>query len=182
MTATTASRSANAPIFANHLHDIPSQIQLDLGSVKRPSDEVARLSSPVRNHANGLSDWQIKKIIRHVDQNIRSSLRIIDLGALVHLSGSHFSRNFKISFGEPPYAYVLSRRIALAKDLIRNTDEPLSQIAHACGMSDQAHLCKLFRRIAGTTPHQWRQRSRGERGGNVRRGADGTDFSQAVLP
>ncbi|MDO1583424.1 helix-turn-helix transcriptional regulator [Rhizobium oryzicola] len=136
---------------------------------------------PDRNRANGLSDWQIKKIIRHVDQNIRSSLRITDLGALVHLSASHFSRNFKISFGEPPYAYVLSRRIALAKHLIRTTDEPLSQIAHACGMSDQAHLCKLFRRIAGTTPHQWRQKSHVECRGNARNADPVVDIAFASI-
>lgn len=162
MTATTTPHSELAPVFAAHFKSIISEIRVDLPA-------IARASSPDRRRANGLSDWQIKKVVRHIDQNIRSSLRIGDLGALVHLSASHFSRNFRISFGESPYAYVLSRRIALAKELIRDTDEPLSQVAHACGMSDQAHLCKLFRRIAGTTPHQWRQQNRAELANQARR-------------
>ncbi len=156
MTATIPSQSATAPQLASHCHDIPSDIQL--GHLQHTAGGLSRAPKlPGRSRANGLACWQIRKIVRHVEQNIHSSLRITDLGALVHLSASHFSRNFRVSFGEAPYAYVLSRRIALAKDLIGTTDEPLSQIAHACGMCDQAHLCKLFRRIAGMTPHQWRQ-------------------------
>ena len=160
MTATIPSQSANTPQLASHNHNVPSSIQLGpshLHDAKEGGSRPQKL--PGRNRANGLACWQIRKIVRHVEQNIHLSLRITDLGAMVHLSSSHFSRNFRVSFGEAPYAYILSRRIALAKDLIGKTDEPLSQIAHACGMCDQAHLCKLFRRIAGMTPHQWRQMS-----------------------
>jgi AraC family transcriptional regulator len=39
------------------------------------------------------------------------------------------------------------------------TEDPLSQIALACGMADQAHLSKLFRRGVGETPSAWRRRS-----------------------
>jgi AraC-like DNA-binding protein len=46
-------------------------------------------------------------------------------------------------------------------DLIQRTDEPLSQIASECGMCDQAHMCKSFRRLAGMTPQEWRRKSRG---------------------
>ncbi|WP_165225937.1 AraC family transcriptional regulator [Affinirhizobium pseudoryzae] len=158
MIATIPSQSANAPQLASHNPDIPAGLELSLSHLQDAMGGVSKPPKlPGRNGANGLACWQIRKIVRHVEQNIHSSLRITDLGALVHLSSSHFSRNFRVSFGEAPYAYVLSRRIALAKDLIGTTDEPLSQIAHACGMCDQAHLCKLFRRIAGMTPHQWRQ-------------------------
>jgi AraC-like DNA-binding protein len=157
----TASSSAAVLPFGAQRQDIASEIRLDFEDDRPSLADVAHGPMITVSRLNGLSDWQIKKITRHIDENIRSSLRIADLGMLVHLSASHFSRNFKVSFGEPPYAYVLSRRIALAKHLIGNTDEPLSQIAHACGMSDQAHLCKLFRRMAGTTPHQWRQHGGG---------------------
>lgn len=160
MTATIPSQSANAPQLASHNHDVSAGLELSLSHLQDAMGGVSKPPKlPGRNRANGLACWQIRKIVRHVEQNIHSSLRITDLGALVHLSSSHFSRNFRVSFGEAPYAYVLSRRIALAKDLIGKTDEPLSHIAHACGMCDQAHLCKLFRRIAGMTPYQWRQKS-----------------------
>jgi AraC-like DNA-binding protein len=105
----------------------------------------------------GLTDWQVNKIIRYIDEHIDTGLRVRDLGLQVKLSVSRFSKGFKISFGQPPYDYVLTRRIEAAKRLISNTDEPLSQVAHACGLSDQAHLSKVFKRIVGTTPLKWRQ-------------------------
>jgi transcriptional regulator GlxA family with amidase domain len=156
MTSTTTSTPAPRPFLADH-H--PERTGPE-AAVARAYHEIGR-RAPERSRSKGLADWQVKKVIRHIDQNIRMNLKIVDLGALVHLSASHFSRSFKVSFGEPPYAYVLSRRVAVAMDLIHRTDEPLSQIASECGMCDQAHMCKSFRRLAGMTPQEWRRKSRG---------------------
>lgn len=127
------------------------------GTPHLPGDEETERQSKA---ISGLADWQRNKIVRYVDENIGKSLRVSELAPLVRLSISRFSRGFKATFGQPPYAYVLSRRVEAAKDLISNTDEPLSQIAHGCGLCDQAHLCKLFKRFVGTTPLKWRQKSR----------------------
>lgn len=106
---------------------------------------------------SGLSEWQRKKIVRYVDENIDTKLRVSDLSEQVRLSVSRFSKGFNVTFGRPPYDYVLSRRIEAAKYLIASSSEPLSQIAHACGLSDQAHLSKVFKRLVGTTPLKWRK-------------------------
>lgn len=106
---------------------------------------------------SGLSEWQRKKVIRYIDENVDTRLRVSDLSEQVRLSVSRFSKGFNVTFGRPPYDYVLSRRMEAAKYLIASTHEPLSQIAHACGLSDQAHLSKIFKRLVGTTPLKWRK-------------------------
>jgi len=66
---------------------------------------------------------------------------------------------FRISVGVPPIHYIGRRRVELACTLMRTTRVPLSQIAVACGLYDQAHLCKVFRRMTGMTPSAWRRAS-----------------------
>lgn len=130
------------------------------GLVERQSITDKRITVSVEAKEKltaGLSEWQRKKIIRYVDGNVDSKLRVFDLSEQVRLSVSRFSKGFNVTFGRPPYDYVLSRRMEAAKYLIASTDEPLSQIAHACGLSDQAHLSKVFKRLVGMTPLKWRK-------------------------
>lgn len=105
----------------------------------------------------GLAPWQHRKVMKFVEEHLAETIRIVDLADLARLSGSHFSRAFRATVGQSPYDYVLSRRMALAQELMADTDASLSQIALECGMSDQAHLCKVFRRMFATTPNKWRK-------------------------
>jgi hypothetical protein len=63
-----------------------------------------------------------------------------------------------------PHAYVLRLRLELAQNLTLTTDDPLSQIALSCGLADQAHLSKLFRRTFHDTPNASRRRNLTEAG------------------
>ncbi|MCD0419427.1 AraC family transcriptional regulator [Rhodopseudomonas sp. BR0M22] len=105
----------------------------------------------------GLARWQLNRVLLHVDQHLGESLLIRDLAQLIGLSPGHFARAFRRSTGAAPRAFVLERRVARAKQLMRTTDLPLSEIALACGLSDQAHLSRIFRRYTGNTPNAWRR-------------------------
>ncbi len=106
----------------------------------------------------GLAPWQRQRIIRYVENNLHEVIRTEDLAAIARLSVSHFSRAFRDSFDETPYAYVLGQRVARAKALMATSDDSLAQIALSCGMADQAHFSRLFRRLEGETPSRWRRR------------------------
>ena len=105
----------------------------------------------------GLAPWRRRRIEQVLGHSLGETIRIEDLAEVVSLSTSHFCRAFKASFGEAPHTHIMRRRIALAQRLMRTTHEPLSQIALACGLSDQAHLSKLFHRSVGQTPSVWRR-------------------------
>ena len=68
-----------------------------------------------------------------------------------------FFRAFRQTFGETPLAYIMERRIRRAQDLMLTSRVPLSQVALECGMCDQAHFCRVFRRIVGINPNAWRR-------------------------
>ena len=109
---------------------------------------------PVRG---GLAPWQIRKVTSHVEAHLDRPIRNEDLAAVVRLNASHFGRAFRNSFGEPPHEYVIRRRVEHAQGLMLSTDASLSEIALNCGLADQSHLTRLFRRFAGESPRAWRR-------------------------
>jgi len=110
----------------------------------------------------GLAPWQVRKVAIYVDAHLDRSIRNEELARIAKLNTSHFGRAFRNSFGEPPHEYVIRRRIERAQGLMLSTNAPLSAIALDCGLADQAHLSRLFRRVAGETPRAWRRARIGE--------------------
>jgi len=107
----------------------------------------------------GLAPWQKRKVDRYLREKLENNIGLSELAAEAKLSVSHFCRAFKKSFGDTPHAYVLRLRLELAQKLMLTTNDPLSQIALSCGLADQAHLSKLFRRAFHDTPNAWRRRN-----------------------
>lgn len=130
--------------------------------VARASAIVVGVGAPaaVAPIQGGLAPWQARKLRKHIDENLDTTLTTAVLGDLVALSASYFGRAFKSTFGETPHAYITRRRLEAAKDLMLATRDPLSQIAYQCGFADQSHLCRLFRRSAGMAPQAWRRANR----------------------
>lgn len=117
----------------------------------------ARMMPPAGLTSGGLANWQLGRVQAHVEQHLDRPIPVAELAAIARLSIRHFARAFARSQGLPPHAYVISRRMARARHLMRTTDLPLSQIALACGACDQAHLSRLFRAECGVSPMRWRQ-------------------------
>lgn len=101
--------------------------------------------------------WQAKRVVTYIEDNLDQPIRSADLIALTGISAGHFFRTFKVTFGQTPFAYISTRRIEHAQQIMLTTNHPLCQIALDCGLCDQSHLTRLFRRFAGTTPGQWRR-------------------------
>lgn len=105
----------------------------------------------------GLAAWQIRIIAAHIEQNLNSTIAIADLAKIARVSNGHFCRAFKVSMGETAHTYITRRRIAHAQMLMVTTTDTLSTISDACGLTDQAHLTRLFRRFVSETPLAWRR-------------------------
>jgi AraC family transcriptional regulator len=125
-----------------------------LGIDLSPGGEGAAERSCLRG---GLAPWQAKRLRSHIEDKLDSSIRATDLAGLVQLSSSHFFRAFRKTFGESPLTYIMKRRIRRAQQLMLTSQLRLSQVALECGMCDQAHLSRAFRRIVGTNPNAWRR-------------------------
>jgi transcriptional regulator GlxA family with amidase domain len=113
--------------------------------------------SPVAR--GGLARWQTQRLAAYVAANMSSRIRAADLANAVRLSTGHFFRAFRATFGEPPMAYVTRERVRRCQELMLSSQAPLCAIALECGMSDQSHLTRVFRRFVGVNPGVWRRES-----------------------
>lgn len=118
------------------------------------------LSGPVRQ--GGLAPWQLRRVVTYVEENLEKPIRNSDLAAVARLSTFHFNVAFRKSVGDSPHEYVIRRRMERAQGLMLSTDASLSDIAATCGLADQAHFTRLFRRVVGESPGAWRRARRSE--------------------
>ena len=105
----------------------------------------------------GLARWQLNRVVDYIEQHLAERITGEDLAGLIGVSIGQLFRAFKVSVGIPPLQYVASRRLEFVCLLLRNSREPLAQIAVAAGFCDQSHLCRVFRRVRGVTPVAWRR-------------------------
>jgi len=104
-----------------------------------------------------LAPWQLRRLTEWVEAHLDRSVSIADLAGLANLSRTHFARMFRRSFGTSPHQWLLSRRIDRAKQLLKGP-LPLAAVAAMCGFVDQSHFTKVFTRLEGVTPGNWRRR------------------------
>ena len=105
----------------------------------------------------GLLAWQLNRVVDYIETHLAEKMMATNIADLINVSVGQLIRAFKVSVGVPPRHYIASRRVELACTMMSTTREPLSQIAIACGLCDQAHLCKVFRRMLGMSPSAWRR-------------------------
>ena len=97
-----------------------------------------------------------------LDADVLTSATLRDLARRLGASPTHLVRAFTARFGVPPHAYLVGRRVELARGLLLEDQAPAA-VAAAAGFHDQAHLTRHFRRHVGTTPGRFRRRA-GARG------------------
>jgi len=110
----------------------------------------------------GLPAWKKRRLTTYIDAHLTERIRVVDIAGLLDLSESHFCREFRRTFGTSAHEYITRRRIEVAQSLMLGSRESLCAIALRCGLSDQSHFTRVFRRIVGETPDMWRRARQGE--------------------
>jgi AraC family transcriptional regulator len=105
----------------------------------------------------GLAPWQERRAKEAMTASLDNDISVAQLASECGLSSSHFARAFRQATGQPPYRWLLERRLDTAQDLLLNSQMSLPEIAKACGFSDQSHLSRAFKRMVGTSPGAWRR-------------------------
>ena len=103
----------------------------------------------------------LPEVLREFD---RSPEALLDgagwLRARAGVGATHLARVMQQALGQTPTDYVNARRLERASYLLASTSWPVARIAVACGFSQQAYFCRLFRRRYGVPPRDWRRERR----------------------
>jgi AraC-like DNA-binding protein len=90
------------------------------------------------------------------DARYADPLGVSDMAQAAGLSRAHFSREFRRAFGEPPHAYLLTRRLERAAALLRSTDRSVADICLSVGLQSIGSFTTSFTRTYGRSPTAYR--------------------------
>ncbi len=108
----------------------------------------------------------ILKAIRYIDEHLDETLSLAAVARVAGMSKFHFCRQFRNATGLLFREYLARRRIARAKELMQETGRRITEIFHYVGFKDMSHFGRVFRRLEGQLPSEYR---RNVGGGALRR-------------
>jgi AraC family transcriptional regulator len=92
--------------------------------------------------------------------DVQANFTIKEIAANLGMTESYFIRAFKKALGVTPLAFRNNKRIILAKNLLRETDFSIHEIARLCGMEDALYFSRFFKRAEGVSPLLYRQKTK----------------------
>jgi AraC family transcriptional regulator len=111
----------------------------------------------VQTHRGGLGSARLRRIKEFVYAKMEDEVTLCEMAQSVELSTAHFARMFRKSTGETPHQFVMRHRIERAKEMLRTSDARVLDVAVACGFKTQGHFARVFRRMCGVGPTEYRQ-------------------------
>ena len=90
------------------------------------------------------------------DARYTQALGVDDMARAAGLSRAHFSREFRRTFGTSPHAYLLTRRLERAAELLRVTDHSVAEICVSVGLQSVGSFTTSFKRMHGVSPTAYR--------------------------
>jgi len=115
-------------------------------------------SSPAASQR--LSDLaRLRRVRDRIDREYAQPLDVEALARGAHVSAGHLSRQFRLAYGESPYAYVMTRRIERAMALLRRGDLSVTDVCFGVGCSSLGTFSTRFTELVGMSPSTYRRQA-----------------------
>ena len=107
----------------------------------------------------------LRRVRDRIDREYARPLDVEALARDAHMSAGHFSRQFRLAYGESPYSYLMTRRIERAMALLRRGDLSVTEVCFAVGCSSLGTFSSRFTELVGVPPSTYRRQATGEMAG-----------------
>ena len=101
----------------------------------------------------------LRRVRDRMDREYDQPLDVEALARDVNMSAGHLSRQFKIAYGESPYAYLMTRRIERAMALLRRGDLSVTDVCFEVGCSSLGTFSTRFTELVGVPPSVYRRQA-----------------------
>jgi AraC-like DNA-binding protein len=105
----------------------------------------------------------LRRVRDRIDREYDQPLDVESLARGVHMSAGHLSRRFRLAFGEPPYSYLMTRRIERAMALLRRGDMSVTDVCFTVGCSSLGTFSTRFTELVGMSPSEYRREAAANR-------------------
>lgn len=105
-------------------------------------------------------DERMKRVLEYVHSHISDNINIEQLADVACITKPYFIRLFKHEFGFPPVQYINRKKVERAQLLLFTTDKAVKEVAFILGFSDQNYFIRLFHKLTGITPREYRRKLR----------------------
>lgn len=107
-----------------------------------------------------MSNTNLLKMMLYINTHYNEELSVSKLAGVLHLNANYLSQVFKKENGVTFTKYVNNLRIEKAKEMLISRDISISDVADSVGFHDYFYFLKVFKRIVGKTPNQFRRHDR----------------------
>jgi AraC-like DNA-binding protein len=102
---------------------------------------------------------RLRRVRDRIDREYAKPLNVEALARGAHMSAGHLSREFRLAYGESPYAYLMTRRIERAMALLRRGELSVTEVCFAVGCSSLGTFSTRFTELVGVPPSVYRRRA-----------------------
>ena len=110
---------------------------------------------PQASRENSLEYDRIKKILSYIEENYKNKITLNDIAGHIHLCESECTRLFKRHMNTTLFAFLQEYRIERSLEFLQD-DQPVSAVADKAGFSDPNYYSKVFAKIKGCSPREYR--------------------------
>jgi AraC family transcriptional regulator len=103
----------------------------------------------------------LRLVLAYIEENLARALSLVEIAEVAGMGASNCKKAFREDMGVPLHQYVIQRRVDRAKEMLKNGDFSIVQVAAEAGFAHQSHLERHMQQLTGASPARFRLEVRG---------------------
>ncbi len=130
-------------------------LNIIIASARNYDNSTTTYKVPLRDTGSIRMNLITSYISEHIEKNISRE----EIASVLGLSVRQVERIVRSSTGKPTHDYILNKKMDIVKEMLIRSDMTLSQISNITGFSSEFHLSRIFKKLVGESPREYRRRN-----------------------